>query len=130
MDTMTAAAKGAALLDEKAPGWDAHIDLDTLDLNRFTTCIIGQLEVAIWGFEIDDEVDPSEESWFGGQSGPGYHEFNARVKELLEGELEGLNHIGRQAKIVEYGFDNEDGRISDDLTFAWTQLIRSRHHSA
>ena len=36
-------AKGAAFLDEREPGWDARIDLDTLDLGSSHCCVLGQL---------------------------------------------------------------------------------------
>lgn len=37
-------AKGAALLDEREPGWWQRIDLDTLDLKAPCRCILGQLD--------------------------------------------------------------------------------------
>src|SRR5258708_40306755 len=36
-------ARGAALLDEKMPGWAEHIDLDTLNLASSCRCVLGQL---------------------------------------------------------------------------------------
>lgn len=36
-------AKGMALLDERAPGWESRINLDKLDLKSCTTCVLGQL---------------------------------------------------------------------------------------
>ena len=36
-------ARGAALLDEKRPGWEAEINLNALDIDDCTTCVIGQL---------------------------------------------------------------------------------------
>lgn len=36
-------ARGAALLDEKHPGWDRLIDLETLDMTSGTRCVLGQL---------------------------------------------------------------------------------------
>ena len=35
-------AKGAALLDEKRPGWVDRIDLDTLDIDNCEDCVLGQ----------------------------------------------------------------------------------------
>lgn len=35
-------AKGAALLDEKAPGWRQRIDLEALDISFPTACVVGQ----------------------------------------------------------------------------------------
>lgn len=37
--------RGAALLDERRPGWEAEIDLDRLNLASSTDCVLGQL----WG---------------------------------------------------------------------------------
>lgn len=38
-----AAATGAALLDEKSPGWAMEINAATLRMETFTHCILGQL---------------------------------------------------------------------------------------
>lgn len=38
-----AVARGAALLDERMPGWAARIDLDRLELDDTDRCILGQL---------------------------------------------------------------------------------------
>lgn len=35
--------RGAALLDERLPGWHEKIDLDDLELNDITRCVLGQL---------------------------------------------------------------------------------------
>ena len=35
-------ARGAALLDEKRPGWEAMIDLSSLDISDPYKCILGQ----------------------------------------------------------------------------------------
>jgi hypothetical protein len=44
METMTErVVRGAALLDERMPGWEAKIDLDRLDLNSAWDCVLGQL---------------------------------------------------------------------------------------
>jgi hypothetical protein len=37
-------AKGAALLDEREPGWDARIDLGRLALTDCGDCVLGQLD--------------------------------------------------------------------------------------
>ncbi|HZE34072.1 MAG TPA: hypothetical protein VE198_21895 [Actinoallomurus sp.] len=42
-DTIEArVARGAALLDEKLPGWDQRIDLGRLNLQSECNCILGQ----------------------------------------------------------------------------------------
>ena len=39
--------KGVVLLDSKLPGWEDHIDWDTLDIWSVSKCIIGQLNQAL-----------------------------------------------------------------------------------
>lgn len=34
---------GIKLLDEKTPGWEKKIDFDTLRLNSFMNCVLGQV---------------------------------------------------------------------------------------
>jgi hypothetical protein len=41
-------ARGAALLDEKLPGWDQRIDAVSLDIDLCESCVLGQL------FAVDD----------------------------------------------------------------------------
>lgn len=36
-------ARGAALLDELAPGWREHVDIHTLDVSDPYYCVLGQL---------------------------------------------------------------------------------------
>jgi hypothetical protein len=36
-------AAGAALLDERVPGWHDAIDVDRLDIDSPTQCVLGQL---------------------------------------------------------------------------------------
>jgi hypothetical protein len=45
-------AQGAALLDFKVPGWEQRINLDTLDIQMTTACVLGQV--------FGDHVDPYE----------------------------------------------------------------------
>ena len=47
-------ARGAALLDEKLPGWADRIDLDRLDLGSPCRCILGQT----WDEGRYDDDDP------------------------------------------------------------------------
>jgi hypothetical protein len=44
--------RGAALLDEKVPGWDKLIDLDTLRMSSCTSCIVGQVMLTTHADEI------------------------------------------------------------------------------
>lgn len=41
-DTVLAVKKGSTWLDEFHPGWAEKIDLDRLDMNNCTSCVIGQ----------------------------------------------------------------------------------------
>jgi hypothetical protein len=43
IDYAARVAKGAALLDEKRPGWEQLIDLDILDIENGTCCVTAQL---------------------------------------------------------------------------------------
>lgn len=43
IDYAARVAKGVALLDEKRPGWEREIDLDTLDIENGTSCVTAQL---------------------------------------------------------------------------------------
>jgi len=45
-------ARGAALLDEKLPGWDERIDLAGLELSSCYRCVLGQLFARSPGREI------------------------------------------------------------------------------
>jgi hypothetical protein len=48
-DARARVARGAALLDEKRPGWERRIDLGTLTLHDPCGCIVGQLcGTGIW----------------------------------------------------------------------------------
>lgn len=47
--------RGAALLDEKRPGWWRHIDLDRLDIASACDCVVGQLGDGFYlGFVVDE----------------------------------------------------------------------------
>jgi hypothetical protein len=43
IDYAARVAKGAALLDEKRPGWERLIDLEILDIESPTSCVTAQL---------------------------------------------------------------------------------------
>ncbi|GAA2938096.1 hypothetical protein [Streptomyces enissocaesilis] len=49
IDYAARVAKGAALLDEKKPGWENQIALDTLNISDGTCCVTAQLSgVGSW----------------------------------------------------------------------------------
>lgn len=56
-------ARGAALLDEKYPGWADRINLERFDLGNACTCVLGQLEGFFWTgaqklFGTPDRLNP------------------------------------------------------------------------
>jgi len=40
---MKTVERGAALLDERLPGWDAEIDVENLNMSNACDCVFGQL---------------------------------------------------------------------------------------
>jgi len=42
-------ARGAALLDEKIPGWFRSVDVDTLQISSCHLCVLGQLSGSTGG---------------------------------------------------------------------------------
>lgn len=69
-------ARGEALLDQKAPGWDRDIDLPSLDLQSCSRCVVGQ--------------------WAGTHGGSATAEYSAGLRRL------GLTS---HAEASEYGFN-------------------------
>ena len=51
-------ARGAALLNEKLPGWDERIDLAGLELSSCYRCVLGQLFARSPGPETGSELSP------------------------------------------------------------------------
>ncbi len=95
-------AQGAALLDEKLPGWAGRIDIGTLRMRDTCQCVLGQL------FAIDPEEDDGY--WAG---------------------LRDLDIPNRPVRIPEsYGFaaaDPGDYRALDD---EWIRVITERWAAA
>ena len=46
-------ARGAAVLDERVPGWESLVDLDALDLRCVHRCVLGQVGARRFGFRRD-----------------------------------------------------------------------------
>ena len=98
MSTVTErVARGAALLDEKIPGWDSRIDLDVLDIDSCAQCILGQVFAA-------------ESSYY-----PVARGFGAGIDEL------GLD----DSVIEDLGFDDTDGLITQ-VSAEWRRVITER----
>jgi hypothetical protein len=95
-------ARGAALLDEKLPGWVDQIDLDRLDLGSPCRCILGQ-------------------TWDGGTI-PGYSRFETHANALGLGDDEEIEH-GFNASGGDYFEDAPEYRA---LTAEWKRVILAR----
>lgn len=93
-------ARGAALLDEREPGWHQRIDLETLDMELPCNCVLGQLH--------HDQDDPL--------AGDGY--------------WPALEELGIPAwpvsKPAAYAFAADKIGGYPALTAAWRELIESR----
>jgi hypothetical protein len=89
-------ANGAELLDEKKPGWDQRIDLDTLQMHSCYRCILGQLFA-------DDHL------------GKAYTPFGVGIRALLLADDDDVPSV--------YGFDGHD---TDALAAEWKRLIEAR----
>lgn len=72
-----AAARGAAFLDEVAPGWRERIDVERLDIASSCSCVLGQL-------------------WEGS-----YHPFTCAVDDL--GIVDSVRHLGFEVPGEEVG---------------------------
>lgn len=95
-------ARGAALLDEKVPGWVDLIDLDTLDLGSPCRCILGQT----FADHPDADLTP----------------FTFGVDSIFK--------VGADADdIAAYGFEVYLDDLADyywSLTDEWTRVILAR----
>ncbi len=93
--------RGAALLDEKMPGWDKLINLDELWQRSACECVLGQL----WAED-------------------------AGAQERNGGYWPALEQLGMPAYPTriptEYGFAAESADDYDELDAEWQKLILSR----
>lgn len=99
-------ARGAALLDEKLPGWVERIDLDKLNLFDDERCVIGQLFT----------YDPTSES---------------EAFEVGAFDLFGLDYSfnANAPALIEHGFsDRSDVELAifAELTAEWKRVILAR----
>jgi len=99
----TRVARGAALLDEKLPGWDRRIDLDNLHLGSKCDCVLGQ-EFA------NDALGPLR---FG---------YDVGLVELFNGDEAEATRCGFLAERSDDGVEL--------LTAEWKRLILARRGGA
>ncbi|TYB69657.1 hypothetical protein FXF51_05715 [Nonomuraea sp. PA05] len=116
LDIPERVARGAALLDEKRPGWWQRIHLDTLNINDCGECVIGQLYTD--PLHYDDE------------------QFDEGAIDLV-GENAYDNNPHAPA-LVEHGFSLERGAAVGGneryerwaaLTAEWKRVISERRES-
>ena len=122
---MEAAARGAALLDERVPGWHDQIDLDRLDLSlgyqyrrggsASSACILCQLNANGFGRSVQDA-----ETHVTGSYSFGLNELFPNA-DLISFEL-----------AIQHGFTTTGRELAswEDLDKAWTQLITERREAA
>ena len=92
-------ARGAALLDEKVPGWERRINLEWLDIASCYFCVLGQV------FDDDERASTDD------LDSP----YSAGIRALgIEGGVRGT---------VWHGFD---GLHIDALNAAWRRLVADR----
>jgi hypothetical protein len=100
-DITARVARGAALLDEREPGWWQRIDLDRLDLRSPCRCVLGQLHGNYY---------PAADRMFGGD--------DRKVESAAIAH--GFDSVGVIPPYTEY----------DALDAAWRDLITARRAEA
>jgi hypothetical protein len=89
-------ARGAALLDEREPGWAERIDLGRLDVMSECRCVLGQLYLREWP--------------------------DLRLPYLFAVRALGIDDTQAEQAL---GFDDEDGEYPE-LTAEWHRVITAR----
>lgn len=107
------AKRGAALLDEEYPGWEAMIDLAALDLNGECQCVLGQIARTLFG--------------------DGWGVAFAEMRMMLTGNAD---HGQQREWSDAHGFTAHDplGHIGESeqwtlLTEVWREEILARRHA-
>lgn len=117
-DTIPArVARGAALLDEKLPGWVERIDLGELDLANCFGCVLGQTFYNEWDeahLDIRGGITPYD---FGAAELFGFEATSAAALLAREPGVYGFTGIPEEA-------DKE--ATFDALTAEWKRLILAR----
>lgn len=87
-----AAERGADLLDDMSPGWFNLVDLNTLEMSLFSTCVLGQvygeygLGMESLGFDINNEVG-ARYGFHANRGELDYNRLNASWKALVKARL-------------------------------------------
>jgi hypothetical protein len=102
--------RGAALLDERLPGWAKQIDLTILDLSSGCDCVLGQLALDLGAdpknFDMEDDED----------------RFVCAAQTIW-----GLDDpFAAAEKAVEFGFNGEYPKETPHLRPHWVHVIRGR----
>lgn len=77
-------ARGAALLDEKRPGWFMRVDTETLQIEDCEACVLGQLGVDEFGYHIGRFSMMCERFFPATSDGPRTHGFG--IDDAIDGE--------------------------------------------
>lgn len=108
------AARGAAWLDRKCPGWEDRISLDVLNLADADMCVLGQTATCILGPEAyrRDEEGELYGYW--------------RVHRAERWTVRGDEQVCLGFDVPHGGTFAEGDTRYEMLTIAWRQLIRER----
>lgn len=128
-------ARGAALLDEKRPGWFNEIDLDDLMLASGRQCVLGQLfpesvqipDWEFWGYESLDAYVSA-----GHPSDQAYRRRSGGRLLCVANYAAGIHLLGlTESQTAVNGFNRNtmDPVTYCDLDNAWAALIRTRQEN-
>jgi hypothetical protein len=136
-------ARGAALLDERQPGWHVFIDRDTLSLKNYCSCVIGQLIVHPQLIDASNPEDTTRFRYnavalhlglFSGSYSPEENELGFSMEPPEEWQfvpyyVELEKQIGN-GELFERAFlkrvDDESEAHWDELTRCWQAEIQAR----
>ena len=105
---------GAALLDDKRPGWESEIKLDKLNLRDSRSCILGQLYGSYFGNLREITPDSDE-----------YTQFDAR-EAFAQRHGFAIQYNRDEIGVSAYTSFADRTAIWDELQAAWVGLIEER----
>lgn len=112
IDYAARVAKGAALLDEKRPGWERLIDLEILDIESGQHCVTAQLSGMQSGLQSYADGMTQLDLTAGNDGTYVAHGFNAEAPDAFESD--------------EAPEGYEQDRAYDTLNTLWKDLISKR----